>query len=144
MLYGLIALIAFGILIIIYSALDISPEIGVLTIVGVIVYLLIYLFFLYPHTHGKRDLLQTYLNLQFMFAIFTFVQVIFWMLQPTNPYHEPKSVFFGIVSAFLAYMKNGYREFQKRSERDKEVSQASVEASTEKTEKQFKDTYHAQ
>ena len=57
---------------------------------------------------NKSSRLDNFLPTQIFIVFFGFVQTIFWVAQPENPIHEPRSVFIIAVAGALAYFRSQY------------------------------------
>lgn len=112
-------LISVSVMLLFDSASSISSFWGFLVIACFLVYSVLSGFLFYPQTDGKKDPIKIYLNFQVLIAVMGFAQVIFWVMNPEDSRHEPRSVFFGVVSAFLIYLRQRYEEFLENTKKEK-------------------------
>jgi len=110
---GFLALILVSIYITVDSAFTVSRTLGYLVVIFLFAFTFLYYNYFMPFKNKKREYIKGYFNLQLLIATLGFVEVIFWMLQPSNDVHEPRATFLVGASAFLAYMKSRYYQLLK-------------------------------
>jgi hypothetical protein len=116
--FTLLGLMILSIALVVSSAFALHAAVGAATLflVGFAALLIGYIYSLGRKSpliivrNGQKTILDSFTPIYLLLILCGFVQILFWVLDPCSPNHEPRSVFIIAVAGAFAYFRQQYRQ----------------------------------